>query len=71
MDVRYEYRTTISLWNYKYLNMKYKDMKVYGNIQREKWKTLWIHWYFSDISNISVKFKYWYIRIYRYFKHWV
>ena len=31
---------------HKYLNMKYKDMKVYVNIQREKWKTLWIHRYF-------------------------
>ena len=30
-----------------------------------------IHLYFSDISNKSLKSKYWYIRDYRYFHHWL
>ena len=40
MDDRYGYRTTSSYEiKYKYLDMEYKDMEAYVNIQREKWKT--------------------------------
>ena len=40
MDNRYGYKTTSSYEiKYKYLDMEYKDMEAYVNIQREKWKT--------------------------------
>ena len=40
MDDRYGYRTTSSYEiKYKYLDIEYKDMKDYDNIQREKWNT--------------------------------
>ena len=40
MDDRYGYKTTSSYEiKYKYLDMEYKDMEAYVNIQREKWKT--------------------------------
>ena len=40
MDGRYGYRTTVSYEiKHKYLDMEYKDMEAYVNIQREKWKT--------------------------------
>ena len=40
MDDRYGYKTTSSYEiKYKYLDMEYKDMEAYVNIQSEKWKT--------------------------------
>ena len=40
MDDRYGYKTTSSYEiKYKYLDMEYKDMEAYVNIQKEKWKT--------------------------------
>ena len=55
----------ILLWDFLIFSWVFNNFKLVDIFFQN------IHRYISDIFDISVKLKYWYIRDYRYFHHWL